>query len=471
VGLLLGGNCVGADSPTNIFAGGSYGNTPLHKVGDSFGDGYVIPPPGLLIIGVISAGNNRLAGSDRYATSATIFDTENPCGNTVGPFVTNNQPVMLARGDVFADAISSEYAAGQLGTGILLTPHDAVTDSVIAAMHFEGVQTVFITGGSAAIGPTVDSQLQATDSFVCGGTGPRLDNNGRPVLMNTRRLAGPTRYDTNLAVNTFFTPGGVESNNFTTNAFNPAYKTAFLATGVNFPDAISAGAMANDEGYPVIITDGTALSTQAINEITDLGIQQLVVVGGPVAVSTGVVSAAGALPGMKMVIQIYGGDRTGTAACLAAFNLAYVNATINTALTPGAGLGAPCVDPGGATSPKGLVWGDLADEGVPFGATPDIWSIGAPLPGGTPAVGLARGDDFADALTSGPYLGGFNDAPLLLTEDPNTVGPTTTSFLQLIGNSFSRPTGVPQISGMVVFGGAAAVSVNTVTAAQNALNS
>jgi hypothetical protein len=378
----------------------------------------------------------------------------------------------------FPDALSGQYPAGQLFTGIVLTGPDTVPQSTLQSMQQNGVQTVFIIGGSAAIHPSVISQLQNTEAFVCGGTGPRLNGSGQPIMLNVKVLAGATRYDTNLAANTFFPAGNVGIMNMTTNGFNPMWATAFLATGTNFPDALSAGALATEavcadgdfppcdeagqahtEGFPVILTDPNGLSVQASNEIADLGIQQVIVAGGPAAVSQGVVTSVQGLSLMKRVVQAYGADRTGTAACLAALNLAQANATTVAPLSNAKGsFGSSCVDPGGSTSPIGLVWG--SDNAPPNG---DNWGI---FPVG-PAVGLARGDLYPDALTAGPFLGGFNDAPLMLTEDPNTLGSATTTFLQQIG---VPPAGYTPISGLVVFGGPAAVSDATVNAAQGALS-
>src|SRR5579884_2906090 len=57
---------------------------------------------------------NRLAGADRYQTSATIAETKYPSGVPSGN-------VVLATGLNFPDALAGNYLAGQLGAPILLT--------------------------------------------------------------------------------------------------------------------------------------------------------------------------------------------------------------------------------------------------------------------------------------------------------------------------------------------------------------
>jgi putative cell wall-binding protein len=449
-GLLAGNNCVPPSA-------GNLGNFPLNNVGDGVFNGFAFPPPGVVLIAQLAAGVVRLQGSDRDATASAILNAENPCavgGTGTNQFIANNNPVVLAVDNNFPDALSAQYLAGQLGTGILLTKTDVVPDTTLAALKQNGAQTIFIVGGPNVISQAVINQLLATQAFVCGGTGPRLNSSGQPVNLNVHVLAGPNRYDTNLAVNTFFPAGTVGAANFTTNAFNPAWRTAILSTGANFPDALAAGAISSEEIYPIILTDPATLSQQAINTIEDLGIQQVIVVGGPVAVAQSVVTAVQALSTMKVVFQVYGAERTATAACLAALNASQANAGVTDPLSNATGAnGAACVDPGGSTSPLGKIW--RPDNTAPNG---DNW----------PFVGLARADIFPDALTSGPYLGFFNDAPLLLASDPNTLGSATTTFMQVIG----RPTvpGRVPISGLVVFGGPFAVSDATVNAAVAALS-
>jgi hypothetical protein len=368
--------------------------------------------------------------------------------------VANAEPVVLAVNNNFPDALSGQYAAGILGTGILLTNPDAAPLATLQSMQVNGVQTVFVLGGLAVIFPSVATQLTSTQSFVCGGTGPRLSGAGTPIMLNVKGLAGPERYATNLIANTYFPAGNVGAINLTANVFNPALRTAFVVTGTNFADSVSAGPLSAEEHFPIILTDPNTLSPEAIAQFADLGIQQVIVLGGPNAVTAPVVTAIQAIKAIKGVIRVFGTDRTGTAACLAALNKAQTALPLSTAA---GSLGSACVDPGGSLSPVGMIWGN--DNIAPNG---DPWNIN-----GAPAVGLARGDFYADALGAGPFLGGFHDSVVLLTLDPNTLGATTTTFLNLIG---MPPAGQTAISGLVAFGGPAAITDATLGAAQAALS-
>ena len=68
-----------------------------------------------------------------------------------------------------------------------------------------------------------------------------------------------------------------------------------------------------------------------------------------------------------------------------------------------------------------------------------------------------------------PALGFFNDAPLLLANDPNTLGGASTTFMQRIG---APPVaGMTAVSALQVFGGPFAVTDATIAAAVAALSS
>lgn len=65
-----------------------------------------------------------------------------------------------------------------------------------------------------------------------------------------------------------------------------------LASGANYPDALSASALAGAYDAPIILTDPTELSSKAAATIKQLGPSTIYVVGGPSAVSDEVLQAA-----------------------------------------------------------------------------------------------------------------------------------------------------------------------------------
>ncbi|MFD6053092.1 cell wall-binding repeat-containing protein [Agromyces sp. NPDC060279] len=94
------------------------------------------------------------------------------------------------------------------------------------------------------------------------------------------RLAGASRYDTAVSVSKRYSPG---------------VPAVFVATGTNFPDALSAAAAAALLGGPLLLTTPAALPGSVASEITRLAPQRIYVVGGTGAVSNGVMRALKAI--------------------------------------------------------------------------------------------------------------------------------------------------------------------------------
>ncbi len=144
--------------------------------------------------------------------------------------------------------------------------------------------------------------------------------------------------------------------------------------------------------FPVVLTDPNSLSTQAVTTLQALGIKQAIVLGGPLAVSTGDVTSIQGL-GIS-VIRVAGQDATDTAQELATLELQ--------STTLHAGLG---------------------------------WSTGW----GNKIL-VARGDFYSDAL-AGCALAAIAPTPLLLTENPGTVGQYLGAFLNQGGRGRDRWAG------------------------------
>ena len=115
-------------------------------------------------------------------------------------------------------------------------------------------------------------------------------------LPTWKRLAGDTRYDTMAAI----AAEGFESSRY-----------AVLATGDNFPDALSASALAGAYDCPVVLTEKGALSAQARSVLEGLGVKEVFIMGGTAAVS---VAAENAVKGMGIgVTRVAGTTRQDTA--------------------------------------------------------------------------------------------------------------------------------------------------------------
>jgi putative cell wall-binding protein len=115
-----------------------------------------------------------------------------------------------------------------------------------------------------------------------------------PVDESWPRLAGANRYEAMASI--------VREGWSTTD-------TVIISTGDNFPDALSASALAGSigSGVPVILTEGARLSTDAKALIQDLGAHTAIVVGGPASVSDSAYAEIAAL--VPTTSRIFGADR------------------------------------------------------------------------------------------------------------------------------------------------------------------
>jgi len=378
---------------------------------------------GTVLFNVQPVTSQVVFGADADGTAATELATAFPYTGG-GHGVTD---VVLATDSNFPDALAASYLAAQLpaATGLLLTPTNTVSSITFQAICNEGVTTVYVAGGPLAISTSDITELEGTRTCGFGGT----VNSANPNL-TVVQLFGQTQYDTAQILAEFpgvAKVGTVNISGAYTGKYNDttglstaapasaALPTAIVVTGTNFQDASSASVMAYNNKFPVILTSPTSLSPEASSALTSLGIRQVILVGGPLAVSDTVEGQIAALG--PAVLRIAGTDYTDTSQLLAQFEL-----NLNAAGPPAAFLGL-----GWSAS-----WGGQ--------------------------VFVARGDFFADALSgasvgvNSAVGGGVHHMPLLEIENPNTVGTYVTSFLNTGGNA-----AVGGIDGLTLLGSSGAI--------------
>jgi putative cell wall-binding protein len=341
--------------------------------------------------------------------------------------------VVLATDANYPDALASQYLAADLGTGTLLTPTSSLSAVTEAALRDEGITHVYVVGGPFAVSTAVVGTIQGLTAYDCGGVSAR----GQTITVT--RIFGQTEYGTAETIAKFVGAAFARSADFSgafagTNAtggdgaFNDtagkasasaasgALRTAIVATGQGFQDAEAASVTSYDEHFPVLLTTPGSLSTQAKTAIKSLGITQVIVMGGPLAVSDTVVTS---LEGLGVsVLRIAGKDYTDTAVQLADFEV----------------------------SSSGLGWRGVSGLTVARG---DFYSDG--LAGAV----VAAGDGFSNTHSA---------EPLLLTESPTTVGSYLTAFLTSAGSATGIEHDDVRASSLTLLGGPLAVATSAKTA-------
>jgi putative cell wall-binding protein len=193
---------------------------------------------------------SRVYGADRYETSRLIAGKSFLAGTTTSAFI--------ATGDSFPDALSASSAAATGGGPMILVKGsasslDAPTLDLLSSL---GVTKVSIAGGSAAVSAGIESQLVS-----------RLGD------ANVTRYGGANRFDTSVKIN---------------NAGFASSSTVYLATGYNFPDALSGAAIAGATVAPLYIVHTSCVPKSVLQAVKDLGATKVVVLGGTGALDSSV---------------------------------------------------------------------------------------------------------------------------------------------------------------------------------------
>jgi len=206
----------------------------------------------------ISVVPTRIAGDDRYINSVLIAQAE---FNASAPNGGHAPVVYVASGENFPDALSAGPAAVAHGGALLLTPSTFLPTVVRDEIQSLAPSSLVIVGGTGSITPPVRAQLAAL--VPAGGV---TEIAGIDRYVNSREL-----------MDTFWPTSSTDQHG------------VYVATGANFPDALSAGPAASIQGLPVLLVDGSVHPTDPQNGLDDATKQVLddhnvvraTVVGGP----------------------------------------------------------------------------------------------------------------------------------------------------------------------------------------------
>lgn len=188
----------------------------------------------------------RMDGKDRYEVSAAV---------SRATFWVGTQTAYIASGAIYTDALSGSAAAAHQGSPILLTAPNVLPDVIRAELTRLRPQKIVILGGPGTVGNDVQTLLR----------------NYAPTVT---RLNGKDRYEVSAAVSK--------------SAFSTGTKTAYIASGAVYTDALSGSAAAGHTDAPVLLTAPNVLPDVIRAELTRLKPQKIVILGGSGTVSKGV---------------------------------------------------------------------------------------------------------------------------------------------------------------------------------------
>ncbi len=304
-------------------------------------------------------GVTRIIGSNRYEVSSNISATLDYWGG-------NSGTVIIARGDMFPDALAGGPLAATEGAPILLTGTKSLPVAVQEEIQALGAERAIILGGTGSVSTAVEEELADLG------------------VTEIERIAGKDR---------FAVAAGVAEQ------VSAAWEsdTAIIASGMVFPDALSASGIAGVAGMPILPVKSDSVPDAIQNFIADHPeIENFIVVGGPATVKASVLAKIDEITdGNAYIERISGKDRYEVAINVAKFGLEYFDLDLST-------------------------------------------------------VTVARGDLFPDALSGAPLANYFN-APILLT---------STSKLEDKVNTFLTSQ-KGKMDHIYILGGTGSVSINT----------
>ncbi len=265
----------------------------------------------------------RLGGATRTETAAHVATSLHPDGT---------DHVVVVRSDRFQEALVAAPLAGALQAPILLSADDEMDDVTQEALSELGAERITLVGDETVFSTRYAASIDGVD---------------------VTRVEGSSTYGTAAAVadEVVRLTGALPS--------LEGGRTVLLASGEDFPDALSASGPAFVGRVPLLLTAPESLPAATIEALLALAPEQVILFGGPAAVDEHVADQVAALG--PDVLRLAGPTRTATATAAAE----HFTAT-------------------------GLLERDAAV--------------------------LVRGDDFADDLAAAPVAGALG-APILLSAD------------------------------------------------------
>lgn len=255
----------------------------------------------------VYASTIRLEGTDRYKTSIEISKSQWKDGSSQG--------AILATGENYPDALSAAPLAQKINAPILLTNKDQLNSDTEAELKRLGVKTIYIIGGTGVISPAVESKLKSMKIDVIRLAGKdryetsvkiaeQLDAPNQlavttgddfsdalsiapfAVMKNMPIILVPKgyvpdcvkKYVSSVKIDKTYIVGGTDiiSDDVSKSFSNPyriigsdeyqrniqiiktfsnniQWDTIYIATGNNFPDALSGSVIAGRESSPIVL--------------------------------------------------------------------------------------------------------------------------------------------------------------------------------------------------------------------------
>ncbi len=191
----------------------------------------------------------RIGGSNRFDTAVLIAERLIQEQGALGPPNT----AVIAYSHNFPDALAAASYAAANGYPVLLTRTDQLSGATLNFLTARDIDNTVVVGSEGVIGSAVMA-----------------------ALPNPVRVSGRNRYETAVALAIHFDPG--------TSHF-------YVATGIDFPDAISGAVLAAKQNSGILLVQRTAIPGAVSSFINNYGVRQITIFGGEPVVSLSTATA------------------------------------------------------------------------------------------------------------------------------------------------------------------------------------
>ncbi len=223
----------------------------------------------------------RLSGQGRYDTMKEIVNAG---------FSETGGTVVIATGTGFKDALAASGLAGLNSAPVVLTDGKMLSPQAKELLSKLKPRKVYIAGGIMAVSSYVESQIKST------------------VGITPTRIAGQTSAGTSAKL-------ALEGKGKWKDGI------AIIATNKTFKDALSVAPISYAKGYPILLADnGKSLSKEVLGALKNIGIKQVIIVGGTSAVTTNVEQQLKDT-GISIKTRLWGKTGVATSAAIATWGI------------------------------------------------------------------------------------------------------------------------------------------------------
>ncbi len=250
----------------------------------------------------ITVGNaRRISGATRFDTAAEISRTMwDNIGNSYYGVGYGPEDIFIANGFNPADALAGAQLAAQSDGILLLTHGDVLTPATKAEIE-RVTESLYWDFGSNSISVNV---------HVLGGEGVI----SQAVMDGIGAIRHVTHVDRIAGADRFATAAQIAS---VTADWGYAGTTAFVVNGFAWPDALAVGPVAANHGSAVFMTRKDDVPDVTMDMMDDLGITDVVVVGGSGVVGPAAIAELESKFGTASVEVVAGNTRYDTAQAIA----------------------------------------------------------------------------------------------------------------------------------------------------------